>query len=405
MINVYKNKLSFFVKNNKLLYFFIAFLLYFMFFDSFEITLPLYFGSKKIDIAILGTVLALSKMIRSIIVIPISRINNKYKLKFLMGFFVIDIAFLLLLIKTTNIVLIYIAFIVLLSTTSVFNVILNPFLASLVPKNKIGITFGVRDVFLYGGGFIGLLITGLISKYCGYTKLFQYYILLFILLVIIVTLMQKHIFNMFTDSEKETQEENSNIIDTKESIKEMNKDFLLFLIASSLFTIGMMSIPYVPLYGANIGVNESSIYYLFSSSIIISSVLAIAGGLIVDRYNKKKLFIFDGLISIIIFSLFVLDNKPLFIIGVLMTGLGTLFDNTTSAYLFNTFSEKYVDKYWGVVSSVSLISASAGVAFFGLIYKLNSTLVFPIAILVTSIAIIISVKLKDVEKEQTSESR
>lgn len=390
------NKVTLFLTEQKnylskeVLLFFGAFFLYFMYFDSIEITLPLFFEKMSLDMTMLGSIFAVSKLIRSVIVIPISMLRKDFKFMLLTAFLFVNILLLFLIREIGNSMLIVTTFVMLLVTTSVFNVVLNPILAEIVPKNKIGLIFGMRDVFLYGGGFVGLIFTAKITREYGYEGIFLYYIIIFILLIISINTIKNRVIINAEKSIKESVESK----DTNKREK-MNTNFIMFLIVISMFTIASMSMPYIPLYGLKIGLDESNLYYLFSSSIIISSILALIGGIIIDKVNKKKLLIIDGIVSLVIFLFFMMGNPICFMIGIVLTGLGTMLDNTTSAYLVEIFSEEMVNRYWGTVSAVSLISSSIGVFMFGLIYKIRAQIVLPISFVITVFAILMCFKLKE----------
>ncbi|WP_165973916.1 hypothetical protein [Marinitoga lauensis] len=44
----------------------------------------------------------------------------------------------------------------------------------------------------------------------------------------------------------------------------------------------------MPLIGKEYGISDSGIYYIFSSSIFFSAFMSLIGGIIIDKFNKKK---------------------------------------------------------------------------------------------------------------------
>lgn len=402
MINNFK-KTNVLINYSKLQYFFYAFFIYFIYFESFEVTLPLFLNYLKIDVIFLGWILSISKVCRAIIVIPVSQIKKSDKINFLLFILFMNILFIIFMLNTKNSYIISVCSVILITTTSIFNVILNPRIGSKVSNDKIGITFAIRDIFLYFGGFTGLIISGYIIKNYRIDAIFYFYIFLFIILITILFIINKK------EKRIQIEEKNNNyrmniseyfgnikkLFDfiNKKEIEE-NMDFKNYIVVNILFTVSVMSFSYIPLYAIKMKIGESSIYYLFSSSLIISSVLSLVGGAIIDKFEKRKILVIDGLISLFIIMLFIFNIKSLFIIGIVMTGLGTLLDNANNAYIFNTFTEEFLDRKWGVISSINLIASSFGIILFGFIYKTNSNLLFPLAFIITILGIWKCRKLK-----------
>lgn len=379
-------------KDIRIVGFYIAFFLYFLYFDSFELTLPLFIKYIKMDVSLLGLIFATSKLFRSLLVVPISNLANKNKLKFLICVFILNIFLLFLVIIKPTKLNIFVFALVLLSTTSIFNVILNPKLGSIVPKNKVGITFGFRDVFLYAGGFLGLIISAFIKSKYSFDGIFIFYIILFVLLIGVLIFLELKFKNTYNE-ENSIKKEKSFYLKFDITVFK-NQDFLNFLISNSLLTMGLTCMAYVPLKASQIGIEEKNIYYLFSSSMIISSILSILGGILVDKFNKKRLIILDAIISLFIISCFLSSNKSFFILGIILIGLGSLFDNTVNAYLFNTFADEFLNKNWGIISFCNLISSSLSIYIFACIYKYNSDFVFILALILTSLGIASSKRLR-----------
>ncbi len=142
------NKRNYFMHINKItISINMLFFFYFMIHDSLEITMPLFFEKYKINIVYLGILISISKILRSIIIIPISNIRMDKKIKILYFVLFTNILLNVFSIILRNVYLILFYFLFFLISTSVFNVIINPILAINTPEDKLGITFGIRTYF------------------------------------------------------------------------------------------------------------------------------------------------------------------------------------------------------------------------------------------------------------------
>lgn len=376
----------------------IIFFCYFMIEDSLNIVIPLFFKEQKINIVLYGTLLAFTRVIRAVIVIPISFQTIYKKFTILKTILILDIIILLSFIKTSSQVIIFAGFCILIITTSVINVILNPILGAQA-KGRIGIVFGIRDTFLYAGCFLGLLITGTIKDLPNGTNIIWiFYSCIFAIIFLEIHKLEEKIKDkpwIETPKEKKTNKQKK----SKKQIVGFNKDLMYYIIVVFILGIAGAYSSYLPLIALDKGIKENSIFYIFSSSTLITAILAIVGGLAIDRFNKKKLFQLNILILIVILALFSANNKIIFISALIISGLATALDNVLNAYVFANFSENEVNRFWGIIGSVSLASFSLGTFLGGLVYELNYRYLFAFAIALNVIGLILSLKLKDVERK------
>lgn len=376
----------------------IIFFSYFIIEDSLNIVIPLFFKEQKINIVLYGTLLAFTRVVRAVIVIPISFQTIYKKFTILKTILILDIIILLSFIKTSSQVIIFAGFCILIITTSVINVILNPIMG-VQAKDRVGIVFGIRDTFLYAGCFLGLLITGTIKDLPNGTDIIWiFYSCIFALIFIEIYKLEKKIKNKpWIEIPKEQKPIKQK---TKKRLLGLNKDLIYYIIVVFILGIAGAYSSYLPLIALDKGIQENSIFYIFSSSTLITAILAIFGGLAIDKFNKKKLFQLDILILIVILALFSVNNKIIFIIALIISGLATALDNVINAYVFANFSEDEVNRFWGIIGSVSLASFSLGTFLGGLVYELNYIYLFVFAITLNVIGLILSLKLKDVEKSK-----
>lgn len=155
---------------------------------------------------------------------------------------------------------------------------------------------------------------------------------------------------------------------------------------------------YVPLIALEIGIKENSIFYLFSSSTYITAILAIAGGITIDKFNKKKLFQIDIIFFIVILLLYCSTHPTVFIIAIIISGLSSALNNVGNSYIFTNYLEDEINCFWGVIGSISLVSFSIGSIICGILYQINYRYVFIFSIVLNILGLLMSIGMKDIEK-------
>lgn len=322
----------------------ILFLLFFMSYDSMTVTIPLYITNLKVGVSYYGTIMAITLIIRGLIAIPISHLEISNKFKILNFVMLINLLTLIILMLVENFILTFLGFIVFLSSVSVLNVIVNPILASISPKDNYGISFGIRDIFLFSGSAIGLFITGIIKKFSDYQNIFLFNLILLIFIIILIFIIKRDFenLNFYKEKSKSLNESNSSKqnLNIKEKLKKNlsfiknDKNFIYYCIVCSLLTIATTGLTYIPLIAKEYNISEQNIYNTMSTSLIISALLSILGGKIIDKNNKKKVYL------LYIFMLFVsyiclgLNNKALFLLGMFIYSLTVALDNISQVYFF-----------------------------------------------------------------------
>lgn len=379
--------------NKIIIYIIVIFFFYFMIEDSLGIVIPLFFEEKKINIIVYGTLLAVTRVMRAILVLPISRLSLSRKFSALKLIIAADIIILLGFTNASAPIIIFVGFSILIITTSVINVILNPVLG-IQAEDQIGIIFGIRDTFLYIGCFLGLLIIGKIKDLSNNTNfIWIFYCCIFVLIFIAIQKLEEEIkVGDLNDVLKENE--------VKEKNKGMSKSLIYYSIVVFILGIGGAYASYLPLIAVQIGIKENSIFYIFSSATVFSAILAISGGIAIDRFNKKHLFQFDIIVLIVILILYSTNSKMVFIAAIILSGLATAFDNVLNAYVFVNFSEEEVNRFWGVIGSVNLISFSLGTFLGGLIYQYNYHILFIFGIALNMLGPVLSTRLKNIEKNK-----
>lgn len=387
-----------------------SFFFYFMAEESMDIVIPLFFEEKGINIMLYGTLLAATRVIRAVIVVPISLQTLKRKFQILKLVIVLDVFVLLLFTRTSYPVIVFAGFAMLLTTTSVVNVILNPILG-FEAKERVGIVFGVRDAFLYAGCFLGLLLIGSIRQFPGNMNLIWIcYSMIFLIVFYCIWRLEKALPETQRkefEIEQEEQKKEEKQADRRISAKKagFSREMLYYLGVVFLLGISGGYANYLPLIATQNGIQENSVFYIFSSSTFLSAVLAITGGVAIDRFNKKKLFQMDILILMCLLPLYASGNRNIFILAVILAGLATAFDNVMNAYVFANFSEEEVNRFWGAIGGINLVSFSVGTFLSGMLYEWNYRYLFVFAFGINLLGLLLSMRLKDSEKIRTQRKR
>ncbi|XCP83854.1 MFS transporter [Roseburia hominis] len=392
MLQVVKKYMTYI--NRPIIIIYVIFFLYFVVEESLGIVVPLFFDERNISIVLYGILLSFTKMARAIVVIPISLKPVESKMKCLKITLFFDMIVFVVLIYTKSPIVTFIGFSILFITTSIINVILNPLLGTKADKNHIGIIFGIRDAFLYAGCFLGLLIIGIIKTMSTNTNLvWIFYSCIFVLVLFSVCSLEKEIVD-----KEECCLRKSNKQEDKVTIKGTSKELIFFCSILFVLGIGGACVNFVPLVAADVGVKVSNIFYVFSTSTFISSLLSITGGITLDKFNKKLLFQVDIVLLLLLLIMYSSGNSWILTIAIIISGISSVFDNASNIYVFANYSEDEVNCFWGIIGSVNLISFSIGTFLCGMLYEINFKFVFLFGILLNIVGLTMSLKLKNIEK-------
>ena len=173
---------------------FAVFFLYFMISDSIDIVIPLYFKKLDINMGLYGGLLSFTKVMRALVIIPISMWSIKKKMNCLKIWLLVDMAVMLIFLNRLPTLIVLAGLSMVIITTSVLNVILNPLLGKEAGKEHVGKVFGIRDVFLYAGCFLGLFIVGVIKGISDNTNvIWIFYFCIFAVIYVTVSYIDKKV--------------------------------------------------------------------------------------------------------------------------------------------------------------------------------------------------------------------
>ena len=183
---------------------FAIFFLYFMISDSIDIVIPLYFKKLDINMGLYGGLLSFTKIMRALVIIPISLWSIKKKMNCLKIWLLVDMAVMLIFLNRLPTFIVLAGLSMIIITTSVLNVILNPLLGKEAGKEHVGKVFGIRDVFLYAGCFLGLFIVGIIKGISDSTNaIWIFYFCIFAVIYVTVSYIDKKVRKKAEDRDEE----------------------------------------------------------------------------------------------------------------------------------------------------------------------------------------------------------
>lgn len=382
--------------NKAILVIYVIFFLYFLIEDSLGVMVPLFFEERNIRIVLYGTLLSFTKIVRAIIVVPISMQSVKNKMRCLKVTLLLDIFILIVLMNVKSTIVVFSGFSILFITTSIINVILNPLLGTKADKDHIGIIFGIRDAFLYAGCFLGLVIIGAIKTVSGNTNVvWIFYGCILGVIFFSACILEKNVLN-----EKAIHSETGHKEEEKTKIAGISKDLAYYLVILFILGVGGACVSFVPLAATDAGLKVNNIFYIFSTSTLFSALLSITGGITIDRFNKKFLFQADIVLFVLILLMYSSGNRWILMIAIMISGISTALDNASNIYVFTNYSEKEVNRFWGIIGSINLISFSIGTFLCGIIYEINYRFLFLFGIVLNVIGLFMSLKLKNIEKNK-----
>ena len=148
-------------------------------------------------------------------------------------------------------------------------------------KNR-GKNFGILRAMDNLGAVFGIISCVLLFSILGYRKLF--------LLAAFPSLVGTLLVILFVREIKPVKKK------LKLSIGKLNKNFILFLVATSIFYLGWFSYSFLLIYAKELGFLETSIPLLYLIFTLTSSLMSIPFGKISDRFNRKSILFFSYLL-------------------------------------------------------------------------------------------------------------
>lgn len=373
------------------------FLLFFMISDSMDVYIPLYIKDNNLPAIAYGILQTITIIFRMLIIWWLAKPKIKTKKKIIMVIFILNIANFLLVTSDFKLLYFYV-FITIIATRTLLNTIYNPYLARLLPNEYMGIGFGIRDVFLSTGCAIGLFISGKLSMLPE-----SYFISFIIFCLILITL-----FIFFTPMKEIDELENRDEESLKDQnfwmklSKKMQINFIIICVVGILISLGLTVQSYMTMIGEDIGITTQNIYNLFSTSVIITAVFSVIGGVIIDKYNQKLLYIIYILICLLSIGILLIKSPFVYLISIVLLGLKGVFDNVEQTYFFKAYRKYDMERLWSINSIIQMISSLIAPIIFGYLYDIDYNLMIGVGTLLIVIAIGFSFSILNIEKLEQS---
>ena len=152
-------------------------------------------------------------------------------------------------------------------------------IADISTKDERGRNFGLVRAMDNLGAVCGIIICILLFNYLGYKNLF----LLAAFPSVIATLLI-----LFFVKEKKTSDKR---IYKGLSLRDLNKNYKLFLILSSIFALGSFSYSFLLIYAKEFGFQLTFVPVLYLISTVVSSLVSLPFGSLSDKIGRKNVLI------------------------------------------------------------------------------------------------------------------
>lgn len=374
------------------------FLLFFMLSDSIDVYVPLYIKSNNLPAVSYGILQSVTVVLRMLIIWLLAKPKIKTKKKIILMALIINIANFLLVTSDFKLLYFYVL-ITIIATRTLVNTIFNPYLARLLPNEYMGIGFGIRDIFLSSGCAVGLFITGRLTLLPEiYFILFIVICLILIIILILLTPM-KEIHELEKQEIKEEKKHNFWI----DLPKKMRINFIVLCIVGILLSLGLAVQGYMPMIGEVVGITAQNIYNLFSTSVIITAVFSLVGGLIIDKYNQKYLYIIYILVCLFSIGILLVRSPIVYAISLIFLGIKGVFDNVEQTYFFKAYKKYDMERLWAINSILQMILSLIAPIIFGYLYDIDYSLMICIGTFMIVMAFALSFNILNLTKFKTEE--
>lgn len=260
-----------------------------------------------------------------------------------------------------------------------------------IDNNKRGKYFVMRDLFLFGGSSLGLLVGGMIVEKTGIKSYYRYFAFGFIMAFAVMELYRRQM-NKKMDGRVEHTENNH--LSEKPNIKSLLKEktVIAYLFINIFSTFYYTSWKFLPLLGLQLGIDVPHVMSIFGFTALVNSILSIFLAQFSDKKGRKAVYIFDtafDLIPAVIFAF--TQSVPVFIIGILFTMLKDVFAPVSFAYFYDCFPDEKAVAVMGLNSSVGNACSFFAPLLVGAVWAYSPRFTFGIGAVSNLIAVLIAV--------------
>lgn len=370
----------------------LVFFLFFMLSDSMDVFMPLFFKNHSIPAIFYGGLQTITTVFKLIVIWLLSKPQMKAKRIILTSFIGLNMLNFMAIFFDYQHITIFV-FAMFIITRTVLNIIMNPYLGRLLPNEYMGIGFGIRDVFLSAGCALGLLI-------CGYLQnnlmLFGIYIIVVFVMILFLILTMN--FMNVEDLDEEGEEEDELLMGWINISPRMKVNFIIMLVIGCLISCGLEVHTYSAMIGDDLGIKAQNIYNLYASSVIITAVFSIIGGVIIDIVNSKLMYFLYTFICFISVLVLCFKTPYAYAASLLMLGIKGVLDNVEQTYLFKGYKAYDMEKLYSVNSVISTVLNVITPLIFGYLYDYSFDVMLASGLGCLFVAMIFSLGIVDINR-------
>lgn len=303
-----------------------------------------YYGTSEYGVFL--SILNLLNIVLPTFIAIVSYSFNAKKINIIFSFFVVLGSALLAVFGKVNLYILFFSALLICCGRTVFNNSVGNKINFYISSDELDKFFSIRDLFLYSGMSIGVMVGGTLVRYIGYSKVFILFSVIYLIHLFFVNQIQ------FTDKETREEKDRFNFKSLLQILK--NKEIIVF--SCVYITNGLFASIYdfIGKIGMNLGADISS---LLAFSGIMAFVNAIGSMLIANKseYNNlKKIFLFDlgfDIVPALLFSL--TKNLIVFYFAIFLTMIKDILSPMTFAYIVSCLDGKNGEISLGVLGSIS----------------------------------------------------
>lgn len=370
----------------------LVFFLFFMLSDSMDVFMPLFFKNHSIPAIFYGGLQTITTVFKIMVIWLLSKPQMKAKRIILTSFIGLNMLNFMAIFFDYQHITIFV-FAMFIITRTVLNIIMNPYLGRLLPNEYMGIGFGIRDVFLSAGCALGLLI-------CGYLQnnlmLFGIYIIVVFVMILFLILTMN--FMNVEDLDEEGEEEDEPLMGWINISPRMKVNFIIMLVIGCLISCGLEVHTYSAMIGDDLGIKAQNIYNLYASSVIITAVFSIIGGVIIDIVNSKLMYFLYTFICFISVLVLCFKTPYAYAASLLMLGIKGVLDNVEQTYLFKGYKAYDMEKLYSVNSVISTVLNVITPLIFGYLYDYSFDVMLASGLGCLFVAMIFSLGIVDINR-------
>jgi hypothetical protein len=280
----------------------------------------------------------------------------------------------------------------------IFNNSLNPFISTEVESESLSAIFAIRDMFLFTGIAVGLIISSYI-----FANSFSIVVLIrsFSIFLLIPCVLLFFIENKITKRKKGIKKK---FFEFPLKTITHKKILIIFTIVSSATYWISFVIKYLPFYFADLGLFPTEIFLSYAITYLIVPILAIFATLFVSERNSKKWYLFDLGFDIFPFILIIFADLHIsvIIIGLLLIQIRDFLAPIGLSYFFKNFNKEERNEAWGVWGTLTSLFSLPFPLLIGFIFSISHVLLFLISITNIILSVLIAYlflpKLKGINK-------